>query len=123
MPRGAMFKAQMQTTLKKITRLIWNRKQDYQKTRQTGTKERCKFGHEGAQQILHILGTKARRRLFFEPASKQSKYGAKPPTFTDRDERSIIDYNHRMLGGLFGKKNVEFLGATTASRSESVRYL
>jgi len=202
----------MQTTLKKITRLIWNRKRDYQKTRQGGTKERwkliesritgtsslldvgcssglitalaaasglfaigldsnwevlsdarkkckanlsltyvhfvvtpqsvavlpvcdvvlclsiyhqwhCKFGHEGAQQILQILGTKARKRLFFEPASRQSKYGPKPPTFTDHDERSIIDYNHRMLGGLFGKENVEFLGATTASRSESVRYL
>ena len=212
MPRGAIFKAQMQTTLKKIRRLIWNRKQDYQKTRQAGTKERwkliqsritgtsslldvgcssglltalaaaagffaigldsnwevvsdarrkckpnlslayahfvvtpqsvtvlpvcdvvlclsiyhqwhCKFGHEGAQQILQILGTKARKRLFFEPASRQSKYGPKPPTFTDHDERSIIDYNHRMLGGLFGKENVEFLGATTASRSESVRYL
>ena len=212
MPRGAIFKAQMQTTLKKIRRLIWNRKQDYQKTRQAGTKERwkliqsritgtsslldvgcssglltalaaaagffaigldsnwevvsdarrkckpnlslayvhfvvtpesvtvlpvcdvvlclsiyhqwhCKFGHEGAQQILQILGTKARKKLFFEPASKQSKYGPKPPTFTDRDEHSIIDYNHRMLGGLFGKENVEFLGATTASRSESVRYL
>ena len=202
----------MQTTLKKITRLIWNRKQDYQKTRQAGTKERwkliesritgtsslldvgcssglmtalaaasglfaigldsnwevlsiartkcksslslayvhfvvtpesvtvlpvcdvvlclsiyhqwhCKFGHEGAQQILHILGTKARKRLFFEPASRRSKYGPKPPTFTDHDERSIIDYNCRMLGGLFGKENVEFLGATKASRSESVRYL
>src|SRR5437667_9968567 len=33
----------MQTTLKKITRLIWNRKQDYQKTRQAGTKERWKL--------------------------------------------------------------------------------
>jgi SAM-dependent methyltransferase len=202
----------MQTTLKKIRRLIWNRKQDYQKTRQAGTKERwkliqsritgasslldvgcssglmtalaggddffaigldanwevvsdarkkckpnlrlayvhfvvtpesvkvlpicdvvlclsiyhqwhCKFGHDGAQQILRILGTKARKRLFFEPASRQSKYGPKPPTFTDHDERSILDYNYRMLGGLFGKENVEFLGATTASRGERVRYL
>lgn len=81
------------------------------------------FGHEGAQQILYILGTKARKRLFFEPASKQSRYGPKPPAFADRDERSIIDYNHGMLGALFGNENVEFLGATTASRSESARYL
>jgi SAM-dependent methyltransferase len=202
----------MHTTLKKIRRLLWNRKQDYQKTRQAGTRERweliqsritgskslldigcssglltslaagigffaigldanwdvlsearkkCKpnlslayihfvvtpqsvallpvcdvvlclsiyhqwydkFGHEGAQQILHTLGTKTRQRLFFEPASKQSKYGPQPPAFTDRDERSIIDYNRGMLGGLFGKENVEFLGATKASRSESFRYL
>ena len=81
------------------------------------------FGHEGAQQILRILGTKARKRLFFEPASKQSRYGPKPPAFADSDERSIIDYNHGMLGALFGNENVEFLGATTASRSELVRYL
>jgi hypothetical protein len=81
------------------------------------------FGHEGAQQILYILGTKARKRLFFEPASKQSRYGPKPPAFADRDERSIIDYNHGMLGALFGNENVEFLGATMASRSESARYL
>ena len=82
----------------------------------------CKFGHNGAQQILHVLGTKARKRLFFEPASKQSKYGPNPPAFTDRDERSIIDYNRGMLGAL-GSENVEFLGATKANRSESVRYL
>jgi SAM-dependent methyltransferase len=81
------------------------------------------FGHEGAQQILYILGTKARKRLFFEPASKQSRYGPKPPAFVDRDEPSIIDYNHGMLGALFGNENVEFLGGTTASRSEPVRYL
>jgi len=81
------------------------------------------FGHEGAQQILSILGTKARNRLFFEPASKQSKYGPKPPVFADCDERSIINYNHGMLAALFGDQNVELLGATTASRSESVRYL
>jgi SAM-dependent methyltransferase len=207
-----LFLGLAQTTLGKTIRLLWNPKQDYQKTRRAGTKERwkliqsritgtsslldvgcssgvmtawaaatglfaigldsnwgvlsnarkkCKpnlslaymhfvvtpqsvavlpvcdvvlclsiyrqwhwkFGHEGAQQILQILGTKARKRLFFEPASRQSKYGPKPPTFTDHDESSILDYNCRMLGGLFGKENVEFLGATTASRSEGVRYL
>src|SRR5947207_15676173 len=53
----------------------------------------CKFGHEGAQQILQILGTKARKRLFFEPASRQSKYGPKTPTFTYHDEGSIIVFN------------------------------
>lgn len=83
----------------------------------------AKFGPEGAQEILRTLGTKARKRLFFEPPSKQSKYGANPPDFTDRDERTIVDYNCGMLGGLFGKENVEYLGGTRASRSESLRYL
>ena len=204
--------ARIQTTLKKTIKLLWNPEQDYQKTRQAGTRERwkliqtritgtsslldvgcssgritalaaeaglfaigvdanwkvisharkrckpnlslaylhfvvtpqsvaalpvcdvvlclsiyhqwyCKFGHEGAQQILNVLGTKARKRLFFEPASKQSKYGPNPPGFTDRDERSIIDYNQGMLAALLGKENVEFLGATKANRNESVRYL
>ncbi len=82
-----------------------------------------KFGHEGAQQILRILGGKARQRLFFEPASKQSKYGAEPPAFIDGNERSIVEYNEGMLGALFGKENVEFLGATSASWSEPLRYL
>ncbi len=81
------------------------------------------FGHDGAQKILKTLGAKAQRWLFFEPASKQSKYGDKPPDFTDRDERSIVDYNLTMLSGLFGEKNVEFLGATPAGRSEPFRYL
>jgi SAM-dependent methyltransferase len=83
----------------------------------------AKFGHDGAQHILRTLGRKARRRLFFEPPSKQSKYGAQPPAITDRDERSIVAYNQEMLGGLFGPENVEFLGGTRASRSESFRYL
>ena len=82
-----------------------------------------KFGREGADQILRTLGAKARQRMFFEPPSKQSKYGTHPPAFIDRDERSIVDYNREMLGSLFGKDNVEFLGATQASRSERFRYL
>ncbi|MEP6662297.1 MAG: hypothetical protein ABJC04_01415 [Verrucomicrobiota bacterium] len=81
------------------------------------------FGHDGAQKILKTLGTKAQRWLFFEPASKQSKYGPTPPDFTDQDERSIVDYNLRMLRELFGGKNVAFLGATEAGRSEPFRYL
>jgi SAM-dependent methyltransferase len=83
----------------------------------------AKFGHEDAQHILRTLGRKARRRMFFEPPSKQSKYGAQPPPIIDRDERSIAAYNLEMLGGLFGRENVEFLGGTRASRSESYRYL
>jgi SAM-dependent methyltransferase len=83
----------------------------------------AKFGHEGAQHILRTLGSKARRRMFFEPPSRQSKYGAQPPAITDRDERSIAAYNLEMLGGLFGRENVEFLGGTRANRSESQRYL
>jgi SAM-dependent methyltransferase len=83
----------------------------------------AKFGREGAEQILRTLGSKARQRMFFEPPSKQSKYGSEPPAFVDRDERSIVDYNLRMLGGLFGQGKVEFLGGTKASRSESFRYL
>jgi SAM-dependent methyltransferase len=83
----------------------------------------AKFGREGAEQILRTLGSKARERLFFEPASKQSKYGAQPPPFIDRDEESIVSYNRQMLGEVFGAENVEFLGGTKASRSESVRYL
>jgi len=81
------------------------------------------FGHHGAQQILHTLGTKARRFLFFEPASQQSKYGPVPPDYDDRDECSIVDYNLGMLGGLFCGKKVEFVAPTPASRSEKVRYL
>jgi len=83
----------------------------------------AKFSREGAERILLTLGTKARQRMFFEPPSKQSKYGPQPPAFIDRDERSIVDYNREMLGRLFGKDNVEFLGATEASRSEPLRYL
>jgi len=81
------------------------------------------FGHQGAQQILRTLGTKARQFLFFEPASKRSKYGPVPPDYNDRDERSIVDYNLGMLGGLFCEEKVEFVAATPASRSEKVRYL
>ncbi len=81
------------------------------------------FGHQGAQQILHTLGTKARRFLFFEPASQRSKYGPVPPDYNDRDERSIVDYNLGMLGRLFCREKVEFVAATPASRSEKVRYL
>jgi len=33
------------------------------------------FGHEGAQQILRILGTKARKRLFFEPPRSRADMG------------------------------------------------
>jgi SAM-dependent methyltransferase len=82
-----------------------------------------KFGHEGAQTILRILGAKARQKLFFEPASRQSKYGAQPPPIVDFDERSIIDYNMGMLGGLFGSEHVGFLGGAPAAGSEPFRYL
>src|SRR5204862_1952135 len=83
----------------------------------------AKFGREGAERILRTLGSKARHWLFFEPPSKQSKYGSEPPAFTDRDEHSIVEYNRGMLGSLFRQENVEFLGGTQASRSESFRYL
>jgi hypothetical protein len=83
----------------------------------------AKFGHEGAQHILRTLGSKAQRRMFFEPPSGQSKYGAQPPAITDRDERSITAYNLEMPGGLFGRENVELLGGTRGGRSESYRYL
>ncbi len=59
----------------------------------------------------------------FEPASQQSKYGPVPPDYDDRDERSIVDYNLGMLGGLFCVKKVEFVAPTPASRSEKVHYL
>ena len=81
------------------------------------------FGHQGAQQILRTLGTKARQFLFFEPASQRSKYGPVPPDYNDRDERSIVDYNLGMLGRLFCREKVEFVAATPASHSEKVRYL
>jgi len=61
--------------------------------------------------------------LFFEPASQRSKYGPVPPDYNDRDERSIVDYNLGMLGGLFCREKVEFVAATPASHSEKVRYL
>lgn len=83
----------------------------------------AKFGHEGAQHILRTLGSKARRRMFFEPPSRQCKYGAQPPPIIDRDERSIAPYNLEMLGGLFGRENVEFLGGTRGGHNESHRYL
>ena len=81
------------------------------------------FGHQGAQQILHTLGTKARRFLFFEPASQQSKYRPVPPDYDDRDECSIVDYNLGMLGGLFCGKKVEFVAATPANHGERLRHL
>jgi SAM-dependent methyltransferase len=81
------------------------------------------FGHQGAQQILYTLGTKARQLLFFEPASQRSKYGPVSPDYNDQDGRSIIDYNLAMLRGLFCGAKVEFVGATTASHSEKIRYL
>jgi hypothetical protein len=36
----------------------------------------------------------------------------------DRNQHSIVDYNLGMLGGLFGRPNVEFAAATPASRAE-----
>lgn len=81
------------------------------------------FGDETARKLLGALGQKARRYFFFEPASKQSKYGSTPPDFVDRDERSIKAYNLRLLGELFGQGNVDYLGGTTAGRSEPFRYL
>jgi hypothetical protein len=81
------------------------------------------FGHEGAQHILWTLRTKAQRFMFFELASQQSKYGSMPPDFIDRNQHSIVDYNLRMLGGLFGRPNVEFAAATPASRGKQFRCL
>jgi hypothetical protein len=35
----------------------------------------------------------------------------------------LLDYNLRMLGGLFGRPNVEFAAATPASRGKQFRCL
>jgi SAM-dependent methyltransferase len=83
-----------------------------------------RYGHDAAQDILRALGRKARRVLFFEPASKLRKYGDAAPDFRDRDEPSIVAYNHAMLSGLFGEgPAVEFLGGTPSIRGEAFRYL
>ncbi len=81
------------------------------------------FGYEGAQHILRTLGSKARQVMFFESASQKWKYGSSQPDFIDCDQISIVDYNLTMLGALFGRPNVKFIKATTASRGEKFRCL
>ena len=83
-----------------------------------------RYGHDAAQHILRVLGEKARRVLFFEPASKRQKYGDEAPDFRDRDEDSIVAYNLAMLSSLFKDGGtVEFLGGTPSVRREPFRYL
>jgi SAM-dependent methyltransferase len=82
------------------------------------------FGDAAAQRMLRGLGMRAARCLFFEPASRQKKYGRTPPAFVDGDERSIVEYNHRLLAGLFGGADrVECLGPTPCIGKEPYRYL
>ncbi len=72
---------------------------------------------------LRTLGEKAHQRLFFEPPSKQSKYGAEPPPIIDRDEPSIVSYNERCWGNSSAQGRWNTWGGTQASRSKSFRYL
>jgi SAM-dependent methyltransferase len=81
------------------------------------------FGHDGAQHILRTLARKAQRFIFFEPASRKSKYGRMPPDFVDQDLDSIVKYNLAMLREACGGAKVEFVGATAASRGEKFRCL
>src|SRR5436190_231244 len=108
----------MQTTLKKITRLIWNRKRDYQKTRQGGTKERWKLIESritGTSSLLDV-GCSSGLITALAAASGLFAIGLDSNWEVLSDARKKCKANLRLT-------YVEFLGTTTASRSESVRYL
>ena len=77
------------------------------------------FGEDGAKSMLESF--KGANKVFFEPASKQTKYTAyneselevSPPPIEDFDSESIISYNTRHLKSVFGNSySVSYLGAT-----------
>ncbi len=82
------------------------------------------YGTETAQQMLMEVGRKANRKLFFEPAGTQSKYGGGTVAFKDVDETSIRDHHLEFLDRLFpDAEGVSYLGAMECRGSEPFRAL
>lgn len=71
------------------------------------------YGNDEAGLMLRNVSGKCRRKLFFEPASIQRKYGVYKQNFVDGDERSVVEFNVQMISDVTGLK-VRFLGRSEA---------
>ena len=80
------------------------------------------FGEEAAWRIMGVLLARARRKLFFEPASVKRKFGAAAPDFEDLDREAIVEYNVKHLESLLAPdQRVRFLGETRCRPREPFR--
>jgi SAM-dependent methyltransferase len=82
------------------------------------------FGEDAAWAMVGALLSKAKRKFFFEPASRQSKFGNRDLDFVDLDEMSIRAYVERNMRGLLrDEEEVLCLGSTPGVGKEEFRTL
>jgi SAM-dependent methyltransferase len=82
------------------------------------------FGEAAAWDMMRTLVGKARRKLFFEPASRHTKYKPVVPDFVELDRGSIERYNTERLRAAAGTEHaVTCLGATSGVGKEVFRVM
>lgn len=82
------------------------------------------YGEAESWRMMRTLVEKARRKLFFEPASIRSKYGSSPPDIVDLDRESIMEHTMARLADVSGPQRVvTCLGETPCLGREPFRML
>ncbi len=81
-------------------------------------------GQETAWVMIRKLIEKSQSKFFFEPASRQKKYGTDAPDFVDLDEDSLRAHHLERLRDVAGPhRTVECLGATKCMEPEPFRLM
>jgi len=82
------------------------------------------FGEDPAWQIVGELLRRARKKLFFEPASVKRKFGSKHLDFEDLDREAIVEYNTKHLEAAAGPdQSIRVLGETPCRPREPFRMM
>jgi hypothetical protein len=82
-----------------------------------------KYGADIERKMIKIIGNKANKKFFFQPASIKSKY-KDAPNIKDNDGDSIKAYNIKLLKELFPHDIVKYVGQTKlTTKKEPYRYI
>jgi hypothetical protein len=82
-----------------------------------------KYGTDIERKMIKIIGNKANKKFFFQPASIKSKY-KDAPDIKDNDAGSIKVYNIKLLKELFPHDTVKYIGQTKlTTKKEPYRYI
>jgi hypothetical protein len=82
-----------------------------------------KYGADIERKMIKIIGNKANKKFFFQPASIKSKY-KDAPNIKDNDAGSIKVYNIKLLKELFPHDIVKYVGQTKlTTKKEPYRYI
>jgi len=81
------------------------------------------YGENKEKEMIRILGNKAIRKFFYQPASIKSKFGT-PPNIIDNNSISIQTYYIKFLKDLFQKSKISYIGKTSlTTKKEPYRYM